>query len=193
MSALFWTSYALLWLIVPTQSLLLFILLREVGRVYLGDPASFARDGVKLGRQLPALKAVTVEGEQRLSELASGGLPTALLCASLECRQCPDTVRALARLTELRPDLAGILVIGSGELGRYASETGFKVAAVAQDDFRKRLGVRATPFMMILDHQGAVIAKGVVNDLLDMERLLEEGGIAHRGKSELADHEVLHA
>ena len=46
MSSPFWLSYSLLWILVLVESILIFALLREIGRLHLQNPESIVRDGL---------------------------------------------------------------------------------------------------------------------------------------------------
>lgn len=74
-----------------------------------------------------------------------------------------------------------VLLQASPELlEAYLDETGRTVDAIAIDrSVAKRLGVRVSPFVHVVDPDGVVRAKGLVNHVDHVEHLLVAGGLAH--------------
>ncbi|MER3439099.1 MAG: hypothetical protein C4346_16765 [Chloroflexota bacterium] len=61
----FYLTYILLWLVVAFESLVLVLVLRELGVLYLGRREAFERDGPQVGKPLPQLRAYGNDGLPR--------------------------------------------------------------------------------------------------------------------------------
>ncbi|HET7128481.1 MAG TPA: hypothetical protein VFJ93_05325 [Gaiellaceae bacterium] len=165
-------SYVVLWVLVVAQSLFLFVLLRELGRVYLRDSASLHRDGVPIGQQMPNVAIEGPTGAARLRTVLRGR-PTIVVVASPSCSLCPPVI-ALAERWTRRVHGLGLLVLVNGEtLDGYAHLADRVVRADSQD-IATRLLVRATPFVLVLDDAAVVRAKGIVNSNRHMSVLVRQ-------------------
>ena len=165
-------SYVVLWVLVVAQSLFLFVLLRELGRVYLRDSASLHRDGVPIGQQMPNVAIEGPTGAARLRTVLRGR-PTIVVVASPSCSLCPPVI-ALAERWTRRVHGLGLLVLVNGEtLDGYAHLADRVVRADSQD-IATRLLVRATPCVLVLDDAAVVRAKGIVNSNRHMSVLVRQ-------------------
>jgi hypothetical protein len=174
MSSLFWLSYALLWVIAVGAAALVFVLMREIGRIYLSQSSSFVRDGIAKGRELPDVKVGTAEEATSLRELLGRHPYTMVLAVRPDCPYCPAASEAVLDWAA-GTDGLGVAVLVEGEdLGRYREIKDASVARLDTGMLQSALRVRATPFAFLADRQATVMAKGVVNDSGHIERLLEQ-------------------
>jgi hypothetical protein len=172
MSTLFVASYVLLWILVVGQSIMLFILLRELGRIYLSQSSSFVRDGVAQGSPLPALPIMTPDGSAGLDSLYTGARYTALLVARPDCPYCPEAADVVRQWAGQAPELGAGVVVDGRELGAYADK-GVPAGLLDPDMARRQLRVRATPFVFVVDHRGIVLGKGVINAADHLDEVLQ--------------------
>lgn len=177
MDRLFWLSYALLWLSVLGLGLLVFMLLRELGRIYLGRSSSFVGDGPAIGERVPDLSVETGERSVSLSELIAGSDYTTLLITLLDCSLCTGAADAVERSTRNSEELGGVILVDGGDLGHFAEygeRGGCQVARLAEGDSHAELRIRATPFALLVDADLTVLAKGILNDDRDLAALVEQ-------------------
>lgn len=190
-------SYFLLWALVLVNSAVLLLLLRTFGSFYLGTRQGINRDGLTIGSKAPAFEAELVGGGQ-------GGLNDLLgrwIVLFFVAPACDDCYRLLPALTALRDDLGGMLNLavmfeGSVEEARaipHLRVSTVPVFPIGRHGVLERYRVRVSPFVQVLDSEGFVREKGLVNSRESLEHLLGLAGIDHpvtqRHKAELAAEE----
>jgi hypothetical protein len=175
MSNTFWLSYALLWVMVVAESLLLFALLRELGRIYLRQSQSISRDGLSVGSVLPEIDVETPRGQTVLPSLLVTPY-TLIVCALPDCPLCGPVVEAGVRWAHHRSQI-GALVLLSGPASEHSFDSdNVEVAIADSDEVLQRLEVRASPFVFVVSRRGEVLAKGLANGRRDVRRLLADAG-----------------
>jgi len=162
-------------------------LAKEIGGVLTRMGPSMARpapDGVRVGEALADFNVTTHAGEQ----LDIGGLSprqTLIIFMSPRCHVCHDlapATRTLARSykTEVRVIVAEV---HSSDKENYADVfRNSEVILIKDDLLRQQLGVSGTPYALLLDPNNVVVAKGVVNNLQQLESMfsLETYGVRER-------------
>lgn len=175
MNSLFWSSYVVLWASVALESLLLFVLLRELGRVYLAETNSLSRDGIAVGHAVPNVTIGLRDSEDKLASLLTGTEQTVLLFASTACRLCRDAVTAIPTIKRRHPEAELALIVGGDDRGPFDVVTDVEVALIPKEVMHRKMRVRATPYAMVVTGGGVVTAKGIVNTDSDLEALLAKG------------------
>lgn len=168
----FLVSYAMLWLLVVLQSGLLFVLLREIGKTYLSSSSSFQRDGLAVGRRIPPLTVQTRRGLSRV-ESFFGSEFTIVLVASDGCSVCGPVADIVRRWSERTSDFGAVVLLNAPRLGAWA-DIGLDVVLVDPEDVKRKLEVRATPFVFVTDPNGQVMSKGLINTHAHLNALLKE-------------------
>lgn len=175
MSDTFWFSYALLWAMVVAESLLVFALLRELGRIYLRQSQSISRDGLSVGSVLPEIDVETPRGHTDLRNLLVTPY-TLIVCALPDCPLCGPVVEAGARWAHHRSTISALVLL-SGPARDHSFDSGNVEVAIADgDEVLRRLEVRASPFVFVVSTRGEVLAKGLANTRRDVRRLLADAG-----------------
>jgi hypothetical protein len=175
MDSLFWLSYGLLWVSVVGLGLLVFLLFREIGRIYLGQSSSFTRDGVDIGRQLPDLSVQTPTASAVLSDLTAGSAYATVLVTRNDCSFCTEAADAVDRAARRSPKLGGVILVDGtdfGPFGSYDDQGGCNVGLLREGDVGE-LKIRATPFALLVDGDLTVLAKGILNTDRDVSALVE--------------------
>jgi hypothetical protein len=186
-----------LWVLVLLEGVLLSLLLRHVGGLYeywvKGDP----EQGPKVGNLAPALPEVDLYG--RPAANAGAGKMKAILFMSKGCGSCRDSMRFVPALSR-RTDLSTVLVVSNPEAdaksyveGQIPTETLANVTIVADpgkavfDSHR----VTTTPYAIVIDPEGRIAVKGIVNRLDEMDRLLKRAEMWKRRAvlEVVSDHE----
>ena len=173
-------SYVVLWLLVIAEAVVLLVLLRAFGSMYLGSRDAIERDGLRLGTRAPDFTATAIDGTSvPLASLLDRW--AVLVFAEPGCPICEEMGPQLTRLARELADRARVvlLVRRSAELMRASPLASFSnVAALAigahgtADEYR----VRVSPYVHVLDPEGVVRGKGLVNERKHVEHILYQAG-----------------
>src|SRR6266545_2351407 len=106
----FTLSYILLWVLIAFESLVLVLVLRELGVLYLGRREAFERDGPDEGKPLPDLRAVGRDDSARtLVDLP--GEYRALVFGAKNCTLCGPVMEKFARWSSRVDGLAAVMLV----------------------------------------------------------------------------------
>ena len=169
----FLTTYVLLWVLVLAETLLLFVLLRQIGHAYLSQLPISEREGVSVGKRLPDVSTTTSNGTRTLFSLVAAGPYTAVVLVTPTCPICHEALEALQATTAELPWLGGTVLVEGRTLDGYSDVGTWADVGTITDKTARQLRVRATPFAFIVDNAAQVVAKGIVNTTEDLHRLLE--------------------
>jgi methylamine dehydrogenase accessory protein MauD len=168
MEGLWLLSYIVLWILVIGLAILVLLLYRQLGIMYLGTAEGVSRDGLERGTRAPDFNLADQYGmEQRLSNYK--GKPVAVVFGSPNCGPCRTLIPELHEWARRHPDVA-VLWLNSATPSdslRFVNETGatLPVAPYSTDDnLLNTYKVRVTPFLFMLDENGIIRAKGLVNN-----------------------------
>lgn len=165
MPAIFYVSYAALWLLVIFQSLVLLGLVRTVYRLNVRpSPDGPAVVGENLvGQKAPDFTAVDVSGNVFDHESLAGRV-SALLFVTPDCASCMAT---LAEVSALRLKVNGNLIIvcraGSQECQRLQQTYSLEDVPVVIDEaheLSKRFDVHASPTAVLVGASGVIQSYG---------------------------------
>jgi methylamine dehydrogenase accessory protein MauD len=168
MEGIWLISYILLWLVVLALIVLVLLLYRQLGIMYLGTAEGVSRDGLPRGTVAPDFNLTDQYGQpQRLG--AYRGKPTALLFGSPSCGPCRLLVPQLHDWAKKHPDISVLWLNAATEEEslRFVSEVGASLPVAPYTPESKMLDkykVRVTPFIFMLDEVGVIRAKGLVNN-----------------------------
>jgi methylamine dehydrogenase accessory protein MauD len=165
-------SYAVLWLAVAVLAVLVVALAREVGALHLrlGPRGALEIDteGPEIGAVVPPLDASAVDG--RTTRIGGPGATRLYLFASPTCGICRDVLPAMPHLLGGALDGAIVAEAPARDLDRWRS---LDVAVVSSPEAFLAYSVPGTPYAVVLDDRGAVLAKGTPNDPAQLEGLLD--------------------
>lgn len=165
-------SYAFLWVAVVVLAVLVVALAREVGALHLrlGPRGALEIDteGPEIGAVVPPLDASAMDG--RTARIGGPGASRLYLFASPTCGICRDVLPAMPFLLRGGVDGAVIAEAPARDLAAWR-QTG--VAVVSSPEAFLAYSVPGTPYAVVLDDRGAVLAKGTPNDPAQLEGLLE--------------------
>lgn len=180
----FAVSYVALWAVVLLEGIALLLVLRGVGTIFLNTREGINRDGLPLGSQTPDLVATDASGRQRsFGEFRGRWL--VLIFASPTCQIC---LKLVPELQDLRADLGAdveVLVALRADGPEVASEYerltlgAAPVLAVGTRAASDKYKVRVSPFVNVVDPDGVLRAKGLVNSIDNVDHLMYEAGIRH--------------
>lgn len=167
MEGVWLVSYIVLWLVVLTLGLLVLLLYRQLGIMYLGTAQGVSRDGLEPGTLAPDFSLSDQYGQgQRLS--AYRGRNLVLVFGSPHCSPCRILMPQLHEWASAHPDVPVLWLNAASpeENMRFVAETSATLPVLAHpphDKLLDRYKVRVTPFTFLLDENGVIRAKGLLN------------------------------
>ena len=179
----FLISYFVLWLVVLTEGVVIVVLARTIGSLMLSRREAVDRDGLQPGVKAPDFIGEGVGGGQFLLSQMRGRW-VVLLMAAPACSICHRLLPALAPVArELGTDVAMFVLLRSdAQVARAHADTWgqhFPLVAIGEHGVADSYRVRVSPFAHVIDPQGYVRAKGLVNTAENVEHLLYEAGFRH--------------
>lgn len=178
MEGVWLVSYVALWIIVLGMGVLILLLYRQLGIMYLGSAEGVSRDGLPKGTQAPDFNLTDQYGTpQRLTNYR--GRPTLLLFGSPHCSPCRTLLPQLHEWAAAHPDV-GVLWLNAAspeESLKFVSDTGATLPIVPyppEGNLLDTYKVRVTPFSFLLDENGVIRAKGLVNSKAGLDLYYKE-------------------
>jgi methylamine dehydrogenase accessory protein MauD len=167
----------------------------RVDQLEATTPRRIGREGVAIGGKAPAFELSASDGRV-FSPGDFAGRRLLIAFMQVGCGPCETIVPVLHRLAGKRS--IGVVAIVHGaadDVREWAAETQAQFPVLIQEnwDISKRYEVFATPFAFLLDADGVVLAKGIINSpeyvellLSDAERRASEAKIARKGPADTA-------
>jgi methylamine dehydrogenase accessory protein MauD len=159
-------SYVVLWLLVLVLTVVVVSLARQIGTLHL---RLAPRGALEIDAEGPPLGEAPEPLEVQGVGVGGPGDPQLLLFVSPGCALCRDVLPSLpvvARAGGMMP-----IVISDALTGHPSAPQG--VAVVASPEAARSYRVPGTPYAVVLDAIGIVRAKGLVNNLEQMEGLVD--------------------
>ena len=183
MSGVWLISYLVLWAVVLLQGAVIFILLRQLGVIYLGTAHGVSGDGLDVGTRAPDFALSNLAGEP-VSLATFGGLPLLLVFGSPSCGPCKGLIPDLNAFWNERRDELHVLFLSHGEAdatASFAREHGIEVPVASFPDggLANAYKARVTPFAFFIDTAGVIQAKGLANNREHLEMLVRSGTETH--------------
>lgn len=160
-----------------------FLLFRQVGVAYLSTPEGVGRDGLRPGSAAPDVSGRDMAGGHSTTITAAAGVWTLLVFGRAICPLCHRLVPHLnSASSQLHEMVRVAFLCQSDQPGARAlvEATGVKVPVFAiEPETEAQYKVRVTPFAVVLDADGIVRGRGVVNDIHSISALLTASGVPH--------------
>jgi methylamine dehydrogenase accessory protein MauD len=199
-------SYVVLWIVVAALVFLVMGLLRQLGLIQLRlgiDPGVLITpEGLERGSQAPDFEAVDVQTERLTRATDFRGRRLILIFLSPNCLACRELIPHLNEFANERRSESSIVVICYG-MKRSCAEFRrmFRLELSLLADPENKIAVlyqvRATPFAFLIDENGLVRIRGVVNSWMHLDALLKEEGTIQttpwRANSPVATSEAMHS
>ena len=181
-------SNLLLWLVVIALGLVVLALARQIGVLHervAPAGALMVSGGPKVGEQLEPMFLTDIRGEEvRLAEPSASGQSTLVLFVSPTCPVCKTLLPAIKSAAAAEHGWLRVILASDGELAeqqRYVAEQSLeRFPYVLSTDLGIRFQVGKLPFVVLIDEQGVLRAKGLINSREHLESLFEaqERGVA---------------
>lgn len=159
-------AYGVQWGFLVLLGVLVFVLYHELGRSYLGTAEATTRDGLRVGLRAPRFHAIDAQGSHVEFSPQSESY-TMLIFGAIGCSFCEQLLPELdAFQHEYGDSFRTLLVFKIDEQRNYDSaryETRIPMWTVTGNAPMMRYKVRAVPFGFVIDQDGIIRAKGLVN------------------------------
>lgn len=177
MDALFAATYVALWIFVLVLALMVILLYRQLGEMYLGAAESRSRDGLAIGSKAPAFALPDQAGRVITLPRTEN---TLLVFGSPTCGPCVSLMPHLVNFALQQRGKLGVYFVSAADAAanqRFGADhqVQFPILSQNETDTADQYGVRATPFAFYLDLGDRVRAKGVVNRLSQLQALVLRG------------------
>jgi hypothetical protein len=178
MSPLFWTSYAVMWVLLVVLAVLLLLIYRQFGLMIMPGGQRISYGGLDIGAQAPVLPlrignrkeaaydwSATDDGSAHEATFALFAMPNCPLCNAL----AGDSTTAVMTLSH--PGVQFMWVDGGREPS-HSLPAPWITAFSSHGEAHSTMEIPGTPFAYLISPGGEVIAKGLINDPADIEMML---------------------
>lgn len=175
-------SHAALWLFAIFEGVVILALARQLGLVLirtgpLGGPA-VTDEGPANGSRVPEMEYVATNGEAvRFPDAA--GRRTLLVFVSQSCAACADLIPAIRTLASAEKRTLAVVLATVGDAGlpeadllHSLNKEGIPYIGLPQ--LAAEMNVRGFPHGVVMDAEGITRSKGIVNNIVQLESLLEQ-------------------
>ena len=139
----------------------------------LSEPMSLG-EGLPIGRRVPPWSVTTPAGDV-VTDRSFTGTRHLLVFADADCRACDDVVPDVVLASE-RGALPPAVIVGRGEPSSVPPAWRSPTAGVEHGrDVSSAFDVDVSPYVFVVDDDGAVVARGGVVDLRGVEQLVAAG------------------
>jgi len=199
MTGIWLVSYIFLWGIVALQIVFLFALARQIGLLHERVKPVGARmlsSGPQIGDTVFPLEMTDISG--RSTTLAvPRQIRTLLMFISPTCPQCEELLPSVRSMQRAERDNLEIILIGAeGDVALYrALAQKYQLSAfplVMADDLGAFFRVDTVPYGVLVDREGKVRAKGLVNNLTHLESLLTAEELGHPSMESFLQEQAAH-
>ncbi|MDQ2805338.1 MAG: redoxin domain-containing protein [Chloroflexota bacterium] len=172
MDGIWLVSFIILWIIVLVEGVLIVLLYRQLGILYLGSASGVSRDGLAVGNPAPDFQLTDTNGTVQ-SLTAYRGRPVLLLFGSAHCDPCRRLLPGLEEFAAGPGREFSVLWLNQAsaqETLQFQSDTGATIPMLSyRDGVNDAYKVRVTPFLFMIDPLGVIRAKGLVNTKQQLE------------------------
>jgi hypothetical protein len=163
MSGWWAVAFVVQWLLLVLLAVIVVALARQVGTLHLrlGPRGALEIDeeGPPLGEAPTMVTALTKDGRRQV--VGGSGPPRLVLFASPTCGVCREVAPALPSA---------------------AASAGYAASILHDAEAERAWNVPGTPFLVVLNDDGVVLAKGTVNNLEQVEGLVDTAARRVRGE-----------
>jgi len=185
-------SVILLWIVVIVLSILVIVLYRQFGLIYIGSRARIEQTGLPAGRRAPEAVPLQVEGRSVAWSWHTDGelRGTVAVMSTVECELCAELLPRLNQVADRWRGVFRFLVVdrvmgdGNGPVRQLPDPRSWIYALDPEAAMHESLDVEATPFVFVLDHTGTVLAKGIVNLPESIDAMVQDAASADKPRAQ---------
>jgi AhpC/TSA family len=179
-SAAFYVSYGVLWVLVIVLSILLLLVYRHFGMMALGTIQGVQRDGIPVGDSAPDITATRPSGREVVLRPGTSG-PSLVVFASPDCEPCAIVLPYLNNFVGRKsaPEVLTVVPGPAATAERMSEDYRLVYECFAEDGSGAfdAYRVRVTPFAFVVGADGRVLAKGLCSEPLMLRDLLAAAGL----------------
>ena len=189
-------SYVVNWVLLIALGIFCIAILRQLGLLYVRLGGSLGAlqtaDGPELGAPLPVTSVHDPFGVVR-SLLPEAGHHKLLVFMSPTCEICDPMVPHMPGFSRSLKSHAEMLVMMTSEdtTGKFSSWKPGAPQMVIDQSLAEMLVLPAMPSAVVVDDQGRIVSKGVFNDMVQLESLLNEADSGTNGHAHRTEEPVL--
>lgn len=162
---------ALLWIVVVAEAAVIAVQMKLIGDLWQRLPPSGARglaEGLEIGSVAPRLH---IRGEGSDATIPRMGRPTLLTFMRSTCESCARLLPALERFATRERDLDVVAIYLDQPTGRLPLAQ--SLLATGAPEGVAAFNVTTTPFGVMIDEEGRVMAAGLANTMEHLESLAD--------------------
>ncbi|HZI86780.1 MAG TPA: thioredoxin-like domain-containing protein [Pyrinomonadaceae bacterium] len=186
MTTIWLISHAVLWLVVGLLSVLVILLARQMGLIYrrLGSaPARMENDGPAIGESVPEMTVRTLAGETKIIG-GSNLISRLLVFVSVGCPACNLVAPAVRAVSKKERSALETLIVSISADERAVRDFVkrnklLEVPCIISNELAKRYEIHGPPYGVLLDRDGVVRAKGLINNMDHIESLINAAEIGY--------------
>jgi hypothetical protein len=172
-------AVALLWALMALMSVLVVLLYRQFGLIYIGSRARLALTGLAVGAKAPDVAHLRMAGRgfswSWNAEVPGRG--TLVIFGQPQCLLCAELTPQLNNFADKWAHLVDLIFVERGPLPAGpthdpANRTQWMYAEDPNGELHAAFDIEATPYAFAVDSARRVLAKGIVNGVSDLEGVL---------------------
>jgi methylamine dehydrogenase accessory protein MauD len=175
MNGVFVATYVLLWFVVLTFGIALVVALRQLGilSLRLGPQGALDIDsGPKVGSVAPEFEEPDLSG-YRLRSPWKDAQRSLFVFVSPTCSACPQVLPSVKAVRRAEGKKTAIVIVSNRPSDKNADYQQIAGAPLmVSEELSTKFAITATPYAVVVDEQGIVRAKGIVNQIEHIEALL---------------------
>lgn len=177
MNGIWLASYLALWLLVAAETLIFLALLRQVGVLHtrIGPRGAMAMEGPVLGDLAPSESFLTVDGSDFVFRASNLNARLVALFVNPSCSACEAVMTSFRTFVRsMKESVEGAVVIAAepSDAASWARKRHWKGPVIASKRPLEILKIPSTPFAVMFDGKGRILAAGLVNSLEQLESLI---------------------
>lgn len=171
----------LLWIIVIVLSILVMLLYRQFGLVYLGSGQRIRLTGLAIGKHAPADQSAELDGVTRELDWSAvgAGRGTMLIFGGARCPICEELLPELNEAERLWGKLVDFVFVDrplrAGDAERRSLPEGrrWRYAFSPDASLHEAFDVEVTPYGFLVNNQGVLISKRIINSVDHIAMVIE--------------------
>jgi hypothetical protein len=172
-------AVALLWILVAFLTVLVVLVYRQFGLIYIGSRARLALTGLAVGVKAPQIARLRMAGRPLEWDwnARAPGRGTLAIFGQPACTLCAELTPQLNGFADKWAELLDLLFVERGPLSAGpthdpSNRTQWMYAEDPEGELHAAFDIEVTPYAFVIDSSRRVLAKGIVNDVRGLEGVL---------------------
>jgi thiol-disulfide isomerase/thioredoxin len=172
-------AVVVLWVLMLLLSVLVVLLYRQFGLIYIGSRARLGLTGLAVGSRVPEVALLRMAGRDFAWDWTAGGggRGTLVVFGAPGCTLCKKLTPQLNLFADKWAHLVDLIFVEKGPLPAGPTHdppnrTQWMYTEDPEGELHRAFDIEATPYAFVVDSSRRVLAKGIVNDKSDIEAVL---------------------